>query len=271
MIIVMLIAIGYVDVIDDGPPAGGGGPKVSALPKRRGSLRILQKILEYGSTISVIPEHMIRKTISCVLAVLLTVVPALALLLGHWQPGSGIVVLGLLFISGVGAVWLGSEVKEIFQKKKLAWEEQYAQTIYDGLVAHNDFGDPAQLFGGGVTALKLRIPTALHHAYQNKMVLQRELICFAALMSVAKPESKLPPVMLAYGNLLVQKTADRGLQMTRDQLAQAALDDVEVMIADPYKWAQRWLSEFRDDPNDTFMVAIFADHCMRLFGPIRVP
>jgi hypothetical protein len=44
------------------------------------------------------------------------------------------------------------------------------------------------------------------------------------------------------------------------------LDDVEVMIADPYKWAQRWLSEFRDDPNDTFMVAIFADHCMRLFG-----
>jgi hypothetical protein len=81
----------------------------------------------------------IRKSISFVLAVLLTVVPALALLLGHWQPGSGIVVLGLIFTSAVGAMWFGTEVKEIFQKKKPSWEEQYAQTIYDGLVAHNDF------------------------------------------------------------------------------------------------------------------------------------
>jgi hypothetical protein len=48
-------------------------------------------------------------------------------------------------------------------KKKPSWEEQYAQNIYDGLVAHNEIGD--------ITALKLRIPTALHHAYQNKIVL----------------------------------------------------------------------------------------------------
>jgi hypothetical protein len=124
-------------------------------------------------------REVIRKTISFVLAGLLTVVPALALLLGHWQPGSGIVVLGLIFTCGVGAVWF-SEVREIFQKNKPSWEEQYANNIYDAFVADGGLGD--------ITALKLRIPTALHHAYQNKIVLQRELISFAALASVANPE-----------------------------------------------------------------------------------
>ena len=38
---------------------------------------------------------------------------------------------------------------------------------------------------------------------------------------------KLQPVMLAYGNLLIQKLAERGLQMNMDQLANAALEDVE--------------------------------------------
>jgi hypothetical protein len=71
--------------------------------------------------------------------------------------------------------------------------------------------------------------------------------------------------MGAYGNLLVDKMAERGLQMSRDQLANAAFDDVEAMAADPFKWAQRWLSEFRDDPNDNYMVFLFADHCLRLF------
>jgi hypothetical protein len=197
----------------------------------------------------------IRKSMSFVLAVLLTVVPALALLLGHWQPGSGIVVLGLVFTSAVGAMWFGTEVKEIFQKKKPSWEEQYAQTIYEGLVVHNDLGD--------ITALKLRIPTVLHHAYQNKIVLQRELISFAALMSVANPQSGLGPVMMAYGNLLVHKMAERGLQMSRDQLKDAALDDVEAMMSQPFGWAQRWLSEFGDNAKDNYI--IFGEHCMRLF------
>jgi hypothetical protein len=71
-------------------------------------------------------------------------------------------------------------------KKKPSWEEQYAQNIYSAFVASNDLGD--------MTALKLRIPTVLHHAYQNKIVLQRELISFAALMECANPETKLGPV-----------------------------------------------------------------------------
>jgi hypothetical protein len=88
---------------------------------------------------------------------------------------------------------------------------------------------------------------------------------FAALASVANPESGLGPVLLASRDLLVDKMAKRGLEMSRDQLANAACDDVEAMIADRDGWAQRWLSEFRDDPNDHYMVFEFADHCVRLF------
>jgi hypothetical protein len=197
----------------------------------------------------------IRKAISFVLAGLLTVVPALALLLGHWQPGSGIVVLGLIFTSAVGAMWFGTEVKEIFQKKKPSWEEQTANNIYEAFVPGGGLGD--------ITALKLRIPTALHHAYQNKIVLQRELISFAALMSIANPESGLGPVILAYENLLVHKMAQRDLHMNGDQLAKAAVNDVEEMMSQPFGWAQRWLSEFGDDAKDNYI--IFADHCVRLF------
>jgi hypothetical protein len=141
-------------------------------------------------------------------------------------------------------------------KRNPTWEAAYAQNIYDGLVAHNDFGD--------ITALKLRIPTASHQAYQDKVLLQREMICFVALMETAHPGSQLQPVMLAFGDLLVSKLNTRGVQMNRDQLANSALADVQVMIADPFPWAQRWLSEFRDDPSDNYMVALFADHCLRL-------
>jgi hypothetical protein len=201
---------------------------------------------------------MIRKSISCALAGLLTVVPALAFLFGlfgHWQPGSGLVALSLIFSFAVGVIWLGTEVSEIFRSKKPCWEEQYAQNIYGAFVVSND--------PGNITALKLRIPTALHHAYQNKIVQQRELISFAALMSVANPQSGLGPVILAYEDLLVHKMADRGLQMSGDQLAKAAIEDVEAMHAQPFGWAQRWLSEFGDDPKDSYIP--FANHCVKLF------
>jgi hypothetical protein len=118
--------------------------------------------------------------------------------------------------------------------KKPAWDVIYAEKIYDGLVAHNDFGD--------INALKLRIPTTLHQAYQNKILLQREMICFVALMEVANPQSGLQPVMLAFGDLLVGKILARGLQINRDQLADAALKDVKRMFSEPFKWAQNWLA-----------------------------
>jgi hypothetical protein len=55
---------------------------------------------------------MIRKTISCALAGLLTVVSAVAFLsglLGYWYPSS-VVVLSLIFGFTIGVMWLGSEV-----------------------------------------------------------------------------------------------------------------------------------------------------------------
>ena len=69
---------------------------------------------------------MIRKTISCALAGLLTVVSALAFLfalLGYWEPSSGVVVLSLVFGLTIGVMWLGSEGSEIFRsgRRRRAW------------------------------------------------------------------------------------------------------------------------------------------------------
>ena len=90
------------------------------------------------------------------------------------------------------------------------------------------------------------------------------MICFVALMETAHPEMHFKPVMLAFGDLLISKLGARGLQMNRDQLAVAALVDIETMIANPFPWAQHWLAEFLKNPNDDFMVVFFADHCLRL-------
>jgi hypothetical protein len=197
---------------------------------------------------------LIRKAISFVLAALLTSVPAL-FLFGGAGDGRPLVLLSLVFTSGVGALWLFSEIREIFQKKKPPWEEQYALNIYEAFVASAGPGD--------ITALKLRIPTVLHHAYQNKIVLQRELITFAALGSVAQPKSGLGPVLLAFGDLVLCKAAERGLHMNIEQLIEAAADDVDEMMSQPFGWAQRWLSEFGDDAKDNYI--IFAEHCLALF------
>jgi hypothetical protein len=145
--------------------------------------------------------------------------------------------------------------------KKPPLEIQYAQNLSDGLVAHNEFGD--------ITALSLKIPTALHQAYQNKILLQREMICFVALMQAAHPGTVLHSVMPVYGELVVRKAAERGLQLSRDQLASASLQDVESMFSEPYLWGQRWLAEFRNDPEETFMVALFAEHCLKLFSAYK--
>jgi hypothetical protein len=152
------------------------------------------------------------------------------------------------------SVTRGRPTNEREEKSTQPWAKEYAQNLYGAFVAKPNPGD--------ITALSLRIPTVLHAAYQNKIVLQRELISFAALASIAKPESGLQPVLLAYVKLVVDKMAKRGLQMSEDQLAKAAFDDVEAMIAQPFKWARQWLSEFGDDPHEDYI--LFADHCMRL-------
>jgi hypothetical protein len=141
--------------------------------------------------------------------------------------------------------------------KKPPWEVRYAKNIYDGMVAHNDIG--------GMTALAVRIPRVWHRAFQDKALLQRELICLAALTVVARPETLLQPVIRAFGTLIVEKASARGLRLSRDQLASHALKDADSMTSEPVQWAKRWLAQFMTDPNDNRMVEFFADYCTRLF------
>jgi hypothetical protein len=118
---------------------------------------------------------------------------------------------------------------------------------------------------GDVTAEKLRIPAAALVRYAEKSLLMREAICFVALSSVANPETKLPPVLMAYAKLVARRLNQRGVLGDPDAFADASLGDVHRLLAEPYQWAQSWLAEFRNDPNDTYMVALFADHCQKLF------
>jgi len=78
-----------------------------------------RELVEKVATNAAERGDIIRKTISCALAGLLTVVSAVAFLsglLGYWEPSSGVVVLSLIFGFTIGVMWLGSEVAEIFRR-----------------------------------------------------------------------------------------------------------------------------------------------------------
>lgn len=132
-------------------------------------------------------------------------------------------ILGFLagmFVFACARLWLGKRER----KPTIGWAETYANNIYEGLVADNDVGN--------ITALSLRIPTVLHQAYHNKILLQRELICFFALMVVAKPETLLPPV---HGR--IRKSL--GFQVKRSWLAD---DQRSIGGACTNRWSQyAWL------------------------------
>jgi hypothetical protein len=144
--------------------------------------------------------------------------------------------------------------------RKPSWERQYAENIYDGLVGGKKLGD--------ITPERLRIPLMSYRRYEEKDLLLRELTAFMALM-VAADKDKAPellPVLGEFGRLLVSKLAARGINVDMDHLAETTMDDVSAMLADPFPWAQRWLAEFRDDPKDNYMVALFADHCVKQYS-----
>jgi ribosomal protein L9 len=80
-----------------------------------------RELVEKVATNAAERGDIIRKTISCALAGLLTVVSALAFLsglLGYWEPSSGVVVLSLIFGFTIVVMWLGSEVSEIFRSAR---------------------------------------------------------------------------------------------------------------------------------------------------------
>jgi hypothetical protein len=139
---------------------------------------------------------------------------------------------------------------------KARYANYLANDIYERMAANDSVGN--------INALSLHIPTALHQAYQNKILRQREIMCFTVFAEAADEEKKLLPVFAAFTDLVHSKMRARGLQMNKEQFAANAFADMEDMMAHAFRWAQRWLAEFRDDPNDDFMTVNFANHCIRL-------
>jgi hypothetical protein len=95
------------------------------------------------------------------------------------------------------------------------------------------------------------------------------MIRFVAFMQVAKPATRLQSVLISFGDFVALKIKERGLRINRDQLAEAALKDVERMLIEPDPWAKAWLAEFRSDPNDDYMVANLAHYCPRLHNAYK--
>jgi len=147
--------------------------------------------------------------------------------------------------------------------KKPSWEVMYAQRLYDAFAASDDLGE--------MTPQRLRIPLASYRRYADKALSQREIFCFVALMSAASPVQRpnLQLVMMAFSRLLEGKFRDRGISIDMDRFAEQSTQEVERMFANPFEWAQHWLSDFRDDPNDNHMVFLFADHCTRQFQAFK--
>jgi hypothetical protein len=158
------------------------------------------------------------------------------------------------------ATWVGTDASPQ-PARNTAWEDTYAEHIYEGLVASDGLGD--------MTPERLRIPPAAMQHYFQKALFQRELMCLVALMSSAGPETNLCPVMVAYSKLLSQKLTARGLQFNIDQLADASVEDVGELFKNPFDWGQKWLADFRNDPQDNCGVVMFADHCQRQFNAYK--
>ena len=148
-------------------------------------------------------------------------------------------------------------------RKKPSRHREYAENIYNGLVAYDHLGD--------MTPAKLRIHIASYKRYHEKALLQREMMCFTALMLAADPNTgqEFQPVMMEFGRLLIAKLAERGIQITADDLVATSTADIGQMTADPFPWAQRWLAEFRTKPNENYMVAMFADHSLKQFNAFK--
>jgi hypothetical protein len=142
-----------------------------------------------------------------------------------------------------------------FSKKK-SWEVVYAENLYDGLVATDDLD---------MTPEKLRAPMAAYAQYREKALVQREAMCFTALMLAAGQDSGLASVLREFGRLLVEKLASRGVNVNVERVVEITTQEVHDMTAQPFSWAKGWLAEFRNDPNADYMVALFADHSLKQY------
>jgi hypothetical protein len=201
--------------------------------------------------------------IGCIIAALTAAFGVLIYVYEGFGRKDGPVVTGFILLTAF-VVWLaGYAIRYILSGPEAvptnpkSWEETYAKRIHLALPEADDLGD--------MSAEKLRIPAAALIRYGEKSLLMREAICFVALSSVANPQTKLPKVLMAYAKLVARRLSQGGVPADADAFADASLSDIQRLFAEPYAWAQSWLAEFRNDTNDTYMVALFANHCQKLF------
>jgi hypothetical protein len=122
---------------------------------------------------------------------------------------------------------------------------------------------------GEMTPEQLRLPKAMHRRYRQKCLFYREAWCLCALAVVAH-SLQLRVVLAELVDVVEAKRTRRGLRnYSRGYLMDAAFDSVEALFANPCKWAQRWLVDFRDDPDDNFMLALFADHWQQQYAVLK--
>jgi hypothetical protein len=133
----------------------------------------------------------------------------------------------------------------------------YAERIY-GALAERELGD--------MTPEKLRLPKEKIQRYREKALFYREGSSVCALLEIANKHPELLPVLREYVGFVEAKRIGRGLQAGREQLVRAAVEDLCDMFTDPIKWARRWLTEFRDDPDG---VVLFADHWRRQYEVVK--
>jgi hypothetical protein len=137
------------------------------------------------------------------------------------------------------------------------YETVYAERIYEAL---------AERELGAMTPEKLRLPREKIQRYREKALLYREGSSICALLEIANKDPKLLPVLREYVDFLEAKRVGRGLQAGREQLVRAAVEDLCNLFTDPIKWARRWLTEFRDDPDG---IVLFADHWRRQYQAVK--
>jgi len=139
-------------------------------------------------------------------------------------------------------------------------ERVKAERIYKSLVVRER---------GDMTPQRLRLPKGTHKRYRQKALFYREAWCLCALAVVAH-DLHLRAVLAELVDVVEAKRIRRGLRTySRGYLMDAAFDSVETLFANPCKWAQRWLMDFRDDADDNFMLVPFADHWQQQYAALK--
>jgi hypothetical protein len=146
----------------------------------------------------------------------------------------------------------------LFRKKSN--EKIKAERIYRTMIGR-ELGD--------MTPRRLRLPKGMYRRYRQKALVYREAWCLCALAVLAY-DPHLRDVLAELVTIVETKRTRRGLRnMGIGYLMDAGFDSLEVLSANPCKWAQRWLMDFRDNPDDDYMLADFAEHWQQQYADLK--